>query len=105
MKLLQVLSTTLVGSLAVLAFSANAQATVPVSCSWELVGVTGGGMGGYFHYQCRESSGNIAARRTIYNVEHPYMGSFSMCSNFSVSSGVFNSGTCDSEVLYRHSAP
>lgn len=105
MKLLQVLSTTLVGSLAVLAFSANAQATVPVSCSWELVGVTGGGMGGYYHQQCRESNGNIAATRVIYNVEHPYMGSYSMCMNFSVSSGVFNSGTCDSPTLYRRTAP
>lgn len=97
MKILKKLGVALLGCMALVAFNANAQTqNVPVSCSWVLVSSSSGSSGAIIHLKCQESTGNIAATKVInYRTGMPQLCSISL------SSGVFNSGTCENPNLYR----
>jgi hypothetical protein len=97
MKTLKKLRIALLGCMALVAFNTSAQTrNVPVSCSWVLVSSSSGSSGAIINLKCQESTGSIAATKVI-----NYRTGMPQSCSISLSSGVFNSGTCQNESLYR----
>ena len=97
MKALKKLGIALLGCMALVAFNTSAQTqNVPVSCSWVLVSSSSGPSGAIINLKCQESTGNIAATKVI-----NYRTGMPQTCSISLSSGVFNSGTCENPNLYR----
>lgn len=99
MKALKNLGMALLGCMVLVTFNANAQTqNVPVSCSWVQTGSQSGPYTAIITFQCKESTGSVAATRSL-----TYSAPSWAVTNCSISlaSGVFNSGSCQSVSLYR----
>jgi len=99
MRVLKVLCTAIISCVTFFAFSASAQTqNVPVSCNWVQTGSQSGPYTAIITFQCQESTGGVAATRSL-TYTAPSWG-VTNCS-ISLTSGVLNSGTCQNASLYR----
>lgn len=97
MRLLKILGSALIGCAAFFTFTASAQTqNVPVSCNWVVVSSYTAPFGYVTNLDCKEQNNNKAAGKTLVSNS----GTPTTCS-ISLSSGVLNSGSCTSPVLYR----
>lgn len=99
MRVLKVLCTAIISCVTLFAFSASAQTqNVPVSCNWVQTGSQSGPYTAVITFQCQESTGGVAATRSLTYTAPSW--AVTNCS-ISLSSGVLNSGTCQNASLYR----
>lgn len=97
MRVIKMLGAVLLSFAALVSVGANAQTqNVPVSCSWVLVSSSSGPSGADVNLKCQESGGAIAATKVI-----NYRTNAATLCSISLSSGVFNSGSCENPNLYR----
>lgn len=99
MRVIKIAGGLFLGLVALLTFNANAQTqNAPVSCNWVQTGSQSGQSIAIITLQCQESGGNVAATRVLTYTAPTWQ--ITNC-NISLSSGVLNSGTCQSPNLYR----
>lgn len=99
MRVLKILCSAVVSCVTLFAFAASAQTqNVPVSCNWVQNGSQSGPYTAIITFQCQESTGGVAATRSL-----TYSAPSWAVTNCSISlaSGVLNSGTCQNTNLYR----
>jgi hypothetical protein len=99
MRVLKILGSALIGCAALFAFTASAQTqNVPVSCNWVQTGSQSGPYTAIITFQCQESTGGVAATRSLTYSSPSW--AVTNCS-ISLASGVLNSGNCQNTSLYR----